>query len=182
VVSGQRGRGVLDAGPHRPQATPCSGHPDLLRRRRLKGFPEAIEAVFPQTTVQTCIVHLIHPRSWPMNRSPSRHLHHQRDRGLKPRVAQGRQDKGQLPVRGRCPQTAVLSDPERWPPVDEHQGAGAKRCLRSRSSSETDCQTDHQSPPTQKVGRSPVGPGLPLRECRRRARGGFSRAPAVVLS
>jgi putative transposase len=25
----------------------------------LKGFPEAIEAVFPQTTVQTCIVHLI---------------------------------------------------------------------------------------------------------------------------
>ena len=24
-----------------------------------KGFPEAIEAVFPQTTVQTCIVHLI---------------------------------------------------------------------------------------------------------------------------
>ncbi len=25
----------------------------------MKGFPEAIEAVFPQTTVQTCIVHLI---------------------------------------------------------------------------------------------------------------------------
>ena len=25
----------------------------------LKGFPEAIEAVFPQTTIQTCIVHLI---------------------------------------------------------------------------------------------------------------------------
>src|SRR4029077_5150551 len=25
----------------------------------LKGVPEAIEAVFPQTTVQTCIVHLI---------------------------------------------------------------------------------------------------------------------------
>jgi len=25
----------------------------------LKGFPEAIEAVFPKTTVQTCIVHLI---------------------------------------------------------------------------------------------------------------------------
>lgn len=28
-------------------------------RRSLKGFPEAIEAVFPKTTVQTCIVHLI---------------------------------------------------------------------------------------------------------------------------
>ena len=25
----------------------------------LKGFPEAITSVFPQTTVQTCIVHLI---------------------------------------------------------------------------------------------------------------------------
>ena len=25
----------------------------------LKGFPEAINAVFPQTIVQTCIVHLI---------------------------------------------------------------------------------------------------------------------------
>ena len=24
----------------------------------LKGFPEAIEAIFPETTVQTCIVHL----------------------------------------------------------------------------------------------------------------------------
>ena len=33
-------------------------HPDLLRRRA-KGFPEAIEAVYPATTVQTCIVHLI---------------------------------------------------------------------------------------------------------------------------
>ncbi len=26
---------------------------------RLKGFPEAITAAFPQTTVQTCVVHLI---------------------------------------------------------------------------------------------------------------------------
>ena len=25
----------------------------------LKGFPEAIEAIFPRTTVQTCVVHLI---------------------------------------------------------------------------------------------------------------------------
>ena len=25
----------------------------------LKGFPDAITAVFPQTTVQTCIVHLV---------------------------------------------------------------------------------------------------------------------------
>src|SRR5215469_14131430 len=26
----------------------------------LKGFPEAIETVFPLTTVQTCIIHMIH--------------------------------------------------------------------------------------------------------------------------
>jgi putative transposase len=26
----------------------------------LKGFPEAIEAIFPRTVVQTCVVHLIH--------------------------------------------------------------------------------------------------------------------------
>jgi putative transposase len=25
----------------------------------LKGFPEAIEAIYPQTVVQTCVVHLI---------------------------------------------------------------------------------------------------------------------------
>jgi transposase-like protein len=31
---------------------------DLLRRRP-QGFREAIEAIFPKTTVQTCIVHLI---------------------------------------------------------------------------------------------------------------------------
>ena len=30
----------------------------------LTGFPDAIGAVFPQTTVQTCIVHLIRKR-WP---------------------------------------------------------------------------------------------------------------------
>ena len=29
----------------------------------LKGFPEAIEAIFPATTVQTCIVHLIRTAS-----------------------------------------------------------------------------------------------------------------------
>ena len=29
----------------------------------LKGFPEAITAVFPQATVQTCIVHLLRHRA-----------------------------------------------------------------------------------------------------------------------
>ena len=31
----------------------CSG------RRRLKGFPDAINAAFPETTAETCIVHLV---------------------------------------------------------------------------------------------------------------------------
>src|SRR3954454_16827915 len=56
--SGDRGRQVLDAGAHRSQAARRPGHPDLLRRRA-QGFPEAIEAIFPSTTVQTCVVHLI---------------------------------------------------------------------------------------------------------------------------
>jgi putative transposase len=32
----------------------------------LKAFPEAIEAIFPQTTVQTCIVHYADIRNMPM--------------------------------------------------------------------------------------------------------------------
>ena len=43
----------------------------------LKGFPEAITAVFPQTTIQTCIVHLfatrwIPPAGRTVSRSPPR--------------------------------------------------------------------------------------------------------------
>ena len=34
----------------------------------LKGFPEAIEAIFPATTVQTCIVHLIRHSLWYVHR------------------------------------------------------------------------------------------------------------------
>ena len=45
VITELRNRGVQDI-----LIACCDG---------LKGFPEAIEAVFPQTTVQTCIVHMI---------------------------------------------------------------------------------------------------------------------------
>ena len=41
----------------------------------LKGFPEAITAVFPEATVQTCIVHLLRQAwsSWPTRTArPSR--------------------------------------------------------------------------------------------------------------
>ena len=58
VVPRQRGREVLDAGPDRAQTARRPRHPDRCVDG-LKGFPEAIEAIFPATTVQTCIVHLI---------------------------------------------------------------------------------------------------------------------------
>src|SRR6266498_3424928 len=58
VVPGDRGREVLDAGPERAQAARRAGHLALLRRRA-EGLPEAIEAIYPNTVVQTCVVHLI---------------------------------------------------------------------------------------------------------------------------
>jgi putative transposase len=58
VVPGDRGREVLEAGPERAQAARRLRHSPLLRRG-LKGFPEAIEAIYPNTVVQTCVVHLI---------------------------------------------------------------------------------------------------------------------------
>ena len=58
MVAGDRGREVLAGGPQRPQRR---GVQDVLIGcvDGLKGFPEAIEATFPQAWVQTCIVHLI---------------------------------------------------------------------------------------------------------------------------
>ncbi|ESZ18760.1 IS256 family transposase [Mesorhizobium sp. L2C084A000] len=50
--------GVLAACHERAEEPWRRRRPDR-RRRGLKGFPEAINAVFPQTVVQTCIVHLI---------------------------------------------------------------------------------------------------------------------------
>ena len=187
----------------------------------LKGFPEAIEAVFPETTVQTCIVHLIRhtlhyvPRrqydavvkdlkpiytaidadaallaleafeekwgaqlpvigqAWrdrlgvrdPVHglrtRSPPRDLHHERDRGAQPAAPQSDQDQGQLPDRGRRPEADLPRDPERRAAMDHGPAAGRKRCSRSKSTSETDCPTNHQPPPTQKDGRPPSARWLP---------------------
>ena len=106
VVSGQRGREVLDAGPDRPQAARRPGHPDRCVDG-LKGFPEAIEAVFPQTTVQTCIVHLIRHslqvRAPPPIRAgrqrPAADLHRDRRRR---RTARARGVRGEV-GRSRCP-------------------------------------------------------------------------------
>ena len=144
----------------------------------LTGFPEAIEAIFPRTTVQTCIVHLIRsfsevrpaararagrsrseadlhrqgrrpgpsrargvrleveravPGHHPgvaerlgardpvrrvSRRGPPRDLHHQRDRGAQPATAQGDQDQGELPERGRRPQARLPRAAERGPAMD----------------------------------------------------------------
>ena len=46
VVSGDRGREVLDAGPHRAQAARRPGHPDLLRRRA-QGLPRGDRGDLP---------------------------------------------------------------------------------------------------------------------------------------
>ncbi len=57
------GSEVLDARHERAQEPRRRRHRDR-RRRCLKGFPDAIKAVFPQTVVQTCIVHLIRNMSF----------------------------------------------------------------------------------------------------------------------
>ena len=145
----------------------------------LTGFPEAIEAIFPNTTVQTCVVHLIRsslkyvPRrereqvardlkpiytagdadqaqaelealdeKWggrfpvitqalaervgvrdPVprvpRRGPPRHLHDKCHRSSQPAAAQGDQDQGQLPQRGRRPQARLPRPAERRPAMDQ---------------------------------------------------------------
>ena len=52
----------------------------------LKGFPDAITAVFPQAQVQTCIVHL-----------PPNHLYHERDRGLDAKLRRAVRMRGHFP-------------------------------------------------------------------------------------
>ena len=162
----------------------------------LKGFPEAIEAIFPKTTVQTCIVHLIRhslrylPRrereqvardlkpistaidadaahaelehfdeKWvsrhhpgvaerlgtrdPVPRvpagGPARDRHHQRDRGAQPPTAQGDQDQGALPQRGRRPQADLPRPRQRRPAMDanpklDDSPAGVQNPLRRPAS------------------------------------------------
>ena len=163
----------------------------------LTGFPDAIEAIFPATTVQTCLVHLIRAslkyvpaararagrprpetdlhrqgrRPGPRRarsvrrevgrpvpghhpgvaerlgardpvprvprRGPPRDLHHERHRSLESPAAQGDQDQGQLPERGRRPQARLPRAAERRPAVDDEPGTGRSRCSRSRSTSVT---------------------------------------------
>ena len=56
VARAERRGQVLAAGDERAQEPRHRGYP---AGRGLKGFPEAITAVFPETVVQTCIVHLL---------------------------------------------------------------------------------------------------------------------------
>ena len=144
----------------------------------LTGFPEAIEAIFPKTTVQTCVVHLIraslkyvprrereqvardlkpiytakdadqaqaeleafdekwgaavpghhpavadglgarHPVPGVPRRGPPRDLHDKCHRSPEPAAAQGDQDEGELPERGRRPQARLPRAAERHPAMD----------------------------------------------------------------
>ena len=94
VVPGDRGREVLDAGPHRPQDRAASSDILIACVDGLTGFPEAIEAIFPKTTVQTCIVHLI--RYEPEVRAPSR------ARAGRPRSETDLHRQGRRPGPGRA--------------------------------------------------------------------------------
>ena len=72
MVSRDRGREVLDAGPDRPQNR---GVADILICcvDGLKGFPQAIEAIFPKTTVKCCVVHYADLRVMPTPTEKSLH-------------------------------------------------------------------------------------------------------------
>ncbi len=65
----------------------------------LKGFLEAITAVFPETVVQTCIVHLIRPLLRVLARGPPDPLHHQHHREPAQPGAQDHPQQGALPER-----------------------------------------------------------------------------------
>ena len=58
MAGAERRRPVLAAGHERAQEPRHRGYP-ARRRDGLKGFPEAITAVFPEAIVRTCIVHLL---------------------------------------------------------------------------------------------------------------------------
>src|SRR4051794_23484675 len=51
-------------------------------------------------------------------RGPAGDLHHQRDRGAEPSAAQGAQDQGPLPHRGRRPQVDLPRHHQRRPAMD----------------------------------------------------------------
>jgi hypothetical protein len=90
----------------------------------LKGFPESIEAAFPQTTVQTCIVHLIRNSldllSWSRRKAVANHNSHQRrlyTAGGQPAVWQDRHSE---PEPIDLPQ---LCEPARQASVRERLGS-----------------------------------------------------------
>jgi transposase-like protein len=132
----------------------------------LTGFPEAIEAIFPKTTVQTCIVHLIRtslkyvPRRerWPPSRQASRQTRpakrraqQARERRSKrscllgpPATAGGRHTDGRHDIVGArlTRRTALRSHPQfsslrtAIDPVARRGPPMCESCLRARSSNQ----------------------------------------------
>ena len=123
----------------------------------LKGFPEAIEAVFPQTTVQTCIVHLIRqslkyvpaPAIRRGRQGPQADLHRDRRRRTRCRARGVRGEMGRAAAGDRPGVARQLGvrDPvpgvrTRGPPRDLHherdrgaQPAATQRRSRPRAAS-----------------------------------------------
>jgi len=186
----------------------------------LKGFPEAIEAVFPQTTIQTCIVHLIrHSLKYVPRRNTSRssktcarstprstltphasargvrgemgsadtrdrpgvaiglgtrdavhglrtrgsqgHIHNECHRGAQPPAAQGDQNQGPLPDRGRRAKLVYLAIQNAAPQWTRTRG-WTKALLAFKSTSETDYPTS-PSTTAYTVRRTPSGHGVSRR-------------------
>ncbi len=94
----------------------------------LTGFPEVIEGIFPETTVQMCRVHLIRSSLKYVPRREREQVTRDlkpiytakdAEQGLKPAAAQGDQNERQLPQRGRRPQARLPRPAERRPAMDE---------------------------------------------------------------
>ena len=122
----------------------------------LTGFPEAIEGIFPETTVQTCLVHLIRSS---LKYVPRRERE-QVTRDLKPiytakdaEQAQAgscaRRSKREAASPTRTPPASSSTSPCRTPSRNGRGPAtGRQRCWRSRSTSATGfptLQTDRHS-------------------------------------
>ncbi len=113
----------------------------------LKGFADAIEAVFPKAVVQLCIVHMVRHSlnyvSWKRRPevaadlrhivlrlpagNPQGHLHHQRHRVGEHEPEEADQESGFIPQRRGADQ-AVLSDPAKHQPEVNHAHPGLEGC------------------------------------------------------
>ncbi len=139
LVAGDRGRKVLAGRPQRPRATAASQTSSIGCVDGLNGFPEAIEAVFPQAWVQTCIVHQI--------RASLRYVTY-RDRKQRRRRAAPDLHRRQRRRRARRAASASTSEWGAALPDDRRVVARALGTRRSRSSRCPPSCAARSTPPT----------------------------------